>query len=213
MIFAVRCRGIDGFAHILEMKLGEDSNSEISYYLRRVYDNIRLMDALIGDLLKFSRMSRQQITKQIVDLDILVNDIIAEFRSSDSLDTYSFRIDHLPVCNGDPILIRQVFVNLLSNAIKFSRNRQYAIIEIGADHIDAMNVYFIRDNGIGLDMRYADKIFEVFHRLNPSDTFEGTGLGLAIVKRIIIRHGGKIWVNSEEGTGTTFFFTLGVNHE
>ena len=116
----------------------------------------------------------------------------------------------LPTCEADPALLKQVFVNLLSNSLKFTRERPEALIEIGSRTNEGERVYFVKDNGVGFDMHYADKLFRVFERLHHSEEYEGTGVGLAIVQRVVQRHGGRIWAESEVDKGTTFYFTLGA---
>jgi light-regulated signal transduction histidine kinase (bacteriophytochrome) len=118
-----------------------------------------------------------------------------------------FKVEELPPCQADPGLLKQVYVNLISNALKFSRKRDLPIVEIGSLTKDGILTYFVRDNGIGFDMRYTDKIFGVFQKLHDVEEYEGTGIGLAIVQRIIEMHGGRIWVESNVDEGTTFYFT------
>ena len=118
------------------------------------------------------------------------------------------RIDDLSACQADPALVKQVLINLLSNALKYSRRRPQAIIQVGCQEINGGLAYFVKDNGVGFNMRYVDKIFMVFQRLHSSDDYEGTGVGLAIVQRIIQRHGGRVWAEAEVDKGATFYFTL-----
>jgi light-regulated signal transduction histidine kinase (bacteriophytochrome) len=167
------------------------------------------MGVLIDDLLSFSRMGRTEISKLQVDLDELVRDIIQEFRTETEGRNIRWKISQLPPVTGDRAMLRIVLVNLLSNALKFTRPRQQAEIEIGSKpDIKDETVVFIRDNGVGFDMNYADKLFGVFQRLHRVDEFEGTGIGLANVSRIINRHGGKIWAEGKTDHGATFYFSL-----
>ena len=205
-------RAIDGFAHIFRLKAESDHKQEVSYYLGKIHENIRLMDQLIDDLLNFSRMSRRQIERSVIDMEAMVNEIVIELINGYPLVRFDVTIDELPPARGDALMIRQVLVSLLSNAMKFSQRQHRPKIRIGYTITDGEPEYFVQDNGIGFDMQYADKIFDVFHRLHPAGEYEGTGVGLAIAKRIVIRHGGHIRVISEEGSGTTFFFTVGMVH-
>ncbi len=164
------------------------------------------MGRLIDDLLTFSRLSRAPLKKQEIDTDKLVRHVVEGLELEGRM--VEVKIGELPPCQGDPALLKQVWVNLLSNAVKYTRQRESAIIEIGCNSEKGANVYFVRDNGAGFDMRYADKLFGVFHRLHRTDEFEGTGVGLAIVQRVIHRHGGRIWADAAVDRGATFYFTL-----
>jgi light-regulated signal transduction histidine kinase (bacteriophytochrome) len=150
---------------------------------------------LIDDLLSFSRMGRQAMALQLVDLRTLAHDVIRELEPDTADRTIDWRIGDLPVVNGYEAMLRSVLVNLISNALKLTRPRQQAQIEIGSlSDQEAETVIYVRDNGVGFDMTYADKLFGVFQRLHRADEFEGTGIGLANVRRIIARHGGRTWV-------------------
>lgn len=203
-------RAVDGFAHILSMKAETSPSSDIPYYIGKIHDNIRMMDCLIEDLLSFSRMARQPLTKTRIDMNSLAHDVVREMRNAYPLTRFQVTIEDLPPVLGDPALIRQLLVNLISNSMKFSQKRVEPVISLYASRSsEGLTEYHVQDNGIGFDMQYADKIFEVFQRLHPAGEYEGTGVGLAIVKRIIIRHGGSVRVISEEGAGTTVSFSLG----
>jgi light-regulated signal transduction histidine kinase (bacteriophytochrome) len=138
----------------------------------------------------------------------IVNSVFQELTASENTNRIHFHLQPIPVVLVDQALIRQVWINLLSNAIKFSRNRQVAIIEVGSTHDSHQVTYWVQDNGAGFDMRFADNLFGVFRRLHSDKEFEGTGVGLAIVQRIVNRHGGKVWANSEVDKGATFSFSL-----
>ncbi|HWQ64768.1 MAG TPA: PAS domain S-box protein [Methanospirillum sp.] len=205
-------RAIDGFAHILTLKTDPDKQSDTAHYLGKIHENIRFMDLLIDDLLTFSQMSRRQIELTSVNMQVIAEEVSSELMSSYSLVRFEVTIDELPPAHGDLLMLRQVLMRLLSNAMKFSQKQHKPKIRVGYTISSGVSEYFVQDNGIGFDMQYANKIFDVFLRLHPAGEYEGTGVGLAIVKRVIIRHGGHIRVISEEGFGTTFFFTVGTVH-
>ena len=201
-------RAISGYSTILLQDLPGISEKD-RRYLDLMRQNAHEMGRLIDDLLNFSRLGQQSLQKTTLDPATIARDIIQEFRNEPGNRSIEFRIDSLPPCQADPILFRQVLTNLLSNAIKFSRTRDHPLVEIGSAMKHGRQVYFVQDNGVGFDMRYADKIFGVFQRLHNADEYEGTGVGLAIVHRIIELHGGTIWVESAPEKGTTFYFTCG----
>jgi light-regulated signal transduction histidine kinase (bacteriophytochrome) len=162
-------------------------------------------------LLAFSRLGRQAIGSSELDMDELARDAFNETVAEKGARSVELKIDNLPSSIGDRVLIRQVFVNLLSNALKFTRDRNPTIIEIGWKPDGDQNIFFVRDNGVGFDMRYVGKLFGVFQRLHAVDEFEGTGLGLAIVQRIVLRHGGRVWAEGLLGEGATIYFALPNN--
>src|SRR5674476_1547501 len=171
------------------------------------------MGTLIDDLLQFSRIGRQE--KQLVDIDmnIIVHEVLVSIKHDNPERNIKWRIATLPYVYGDQAMLRLVWTNLLSNAVKFTRTREKTIIEINViDENDAF-IFSIRDNGVGFDMQYAQKLFGVFQRLHPTDEFEGTGIGLANVQRIIFRHGGRTWAEAEPDKGATFYFSLPKNKE
>ena len=178
--------------------------------LERVRFNARRMGALIDDLLKFSRLGRQPLNTRLVDPSEIVQTALEMLKNEYEDRSVEFQIHELPACQGDPSLLTQVWTNLLSNALKYSQKRPDAHIEVGCLKGESGgNVYYVKDNGVGFDMRYADKLFGVFQRLHSEDDFKGTGVGLALVHRIVTRHGGRIWAESEPEKGATFYFTLG----
>jgi PAS domain S-box-containing protein len=180
-------------------------------YLREVDQSAKKMSNLINDLLAFSRLGRQPIKVQPVAPAEVVRQALAELNGAGIGGSARTVIGNLPSCQADPALLKQVVVNLLSNALKFSRDRQDPVVEVGwRRDLDenAHHTLFIKDNGVGFDMRYADKLFGVFQRLHRAEDYEGTGVGLAIVQRIIHRHGGRVWAEGEQGKGATFYFTL-----
>ena len=166
------------------------------------------MDQLINDLLALSRLKRQEFRVTEIDMGGLSRDVFEELRAVNQGRKIRLVINHPPAGMGDPSMIRQVVVNLLSNAMKFTRKRDEAVIEIGGSDQRDEIIYYIKDNGVGFDMAEADKLFGVFQRLHSADEYEGTGVGLAIVQRIVSRHGGRAWAESELEKGATFYFTL-----
>jgi light-regulated signal transduction histidine kinase (bacteriophytochrome) len=185
-------------------KLDESSRQ----HLQTVADSATNLGHLIDALLDFSRMGRTEMHEQLVSLAALVEEARHELRHDLKDRDIEWRIAELPEAQGDPFLLRQVFVNLLSNAIKYTRTRHQAKIEIGATVTEQEIVVFIRDNGVGFDMQYGDKLFGVFQRLHTAREFDGTGIGLANVRRIIHRHGGRTWAEGKVGSGATFYFSL-----
>ena len=201
-------RAINGFAEMVLEDFGSQLPAEGRRYLERIRNGGRQMGDLIDDLLTFSRLSRQPAIYGPVDTDRLVNNVLDELKPQVANHEVEFKMGELPVCNGDSALLKQVWVNLLSNAIKYSRGKKPAVIEINCTCQNGENIFFVRDNGAGFDMRHANKLFGVFQRLHRADEFEGTGVGLAIVQRIVHRHGGRVWAEAAADHGATFYFTL-----
>jgi signal transduction histidine kinase len=201
-------RAIMGFCEIYLETYGEVVPVAGREILARVTSGAVRMDRLIEDLLRFCRSSRQPMEKRRVQLDHIVHAVLADLRQKYSDRPVELQIGNLPDCEGDPSLLEQVFVNLLSNAFKFTHGRNPAVIEIDATEADGEMLIRVSDNGAGFNMQYIDKLFGVFQRLHSSNEFEGTGVGLSIVKRIIQRHGGRIWAESQPDRGATFCFTL-----
>lgn len=203
-------RIIDGYSEILRQEYGETLDNEGKRLLKIIVDSTRQMGELIDDLLNFSRLGRLKINKQVVNMNNLVSSIIGEQLILPSQDRIVFIVNSLEAANCDGGLMRHVFSNLIANAIKYSRNKEKSLIEIGCYEEKSEVVYYVKDNGAGFDMKYADKLFGVFQRLHKPSEFEGTGVGLAIVDRIISRHGGKVWANAIPGDGATFYFSLPI---
>ncbi len=177
-------------------------------YLNVVRDNTRKMAQLIDDILAFSRMGRLGMSVSEIDIEALARAVVEELKPGMAGREVTMEIRPLPPCRGDQAMLRQVWVNLISNAIKFTRPKPAALIELGGQAKGAENIYYVRDNGAGFDMQYAEKLFGVFQRLHSVEEFEGTGIGLAIVKRIISRHGGRVWAEGKVDEGATIYFTL-----
>jgi len=208
-------RAITGFSRILLKEHAPQLSPAARRYLQKVQENAQQMGCLVDDLLTFSRLGRSLPKKQPVVLDELIRQVLAELHHEQQGRQIDLAIAQLPTCQADPALLKQVWINLLANALKFTRQRQEARIEIGCQQNDLTTtvtpgpIYFIKDNGLGFDMRYAHKLFGVFQRLHPTEEYEGTGVGLAIVQRIIQRHQGWIWAEAAINQGATFYFTLG----
>jgi light-regulated signal transduction histidine kinase (bacteriophytochrome) len=165
------------------------------------------MGQLIDDLLNLSRMTRSEMTWETVDLSALAQSVAAELKKTQPERQVEFVIAPGVVANGDAQLLRIAMENLLGNAWKFTEKQPRARIEFGVTQHDGKPAYFVRDNGVGFDMTYVDKLFTPFQRLHPVTEFPGTGIGLALVQRIVHRHGGRVWAEGEVGRGTTFYFT------
>lgn len=201
-------RAIDGFSHILLDGYSDKLDDEGKRLLTVVRDNTNRMGQLIDDILKFSRTGRVGITYSDIDMAGMARVVVDELLSSVAGSRLQIEIGELPPAKGDSAMMRQVLVNLMSNAIKFSRTRDVPRINMGASVLGDETIYFVKDNGVGFDMQYADKLFGVFQRLHSMEEFEGTGIGLAIVKRIITRHGGRVWAEGKVNEGATLFFAL-----
>jgi light-regulated signal transduction histidine kinase (bacteriophytochrome) len=202
-------RRISGFAQLLEQTASSAVDGEGREFLRQIIGGVAQMDQLIVALLEFSRTIRRELSVEEVDLEALRDETLVQFHSELKDRHIEWRRSALPKVRGDKTLLRQVFVNLLSNAIKYTRTREPASIEIGArQEREHEIVVFVRDNGVGFDMRYSERLFGVFQRMHRADEFEGTGIGLATAQRIVTRHGGSMWAEAEVGRGATFFFSL-----
>lgn len=201
-------RAIAGFSRILLEENSAIVDPQSRQYLHLVRDNAMQMGQLVDDLLAFSRLNRTQMKRQRVNTAALAEQVALE----QQLDgrKVEVAIGPLPDIVGDPGLLKLVLGNLIGNAIKFTQKRSNPQIEVGARKIGGDQIIFVRDNGVGFDMRYADKLFGVFHRLHRAEDFEGTGVGLAIVQRIVERHGQHVWAEAEVGKGATFYFTVEV---
>ena len=203
-------RAINGYAQAVLEDYAAALDAEGQRFLGIIRDSAKRGGELIDALLNFSRLGRQPLSVEPVDLTELARVIVDELRRSAGVEGMDVIVDPLPPTSGDRTLLRQVLVNLIGNAFKFTRGRPHPQVEIGARREGQAVVYFVRDNGVGFDMRYADKLFGVFQRLHRADEFEGTGVGLALTQRIVQRHGGRIWADGKVDGGATFFFTLPV---
>lgn len=206
-------RAVTGFADILVEDHSAQLSEEGRRHLHTVVTSGRRMEQLIEDLLALSRLGRQRLSKHPMSMKKLVETVVADIRRDQPGREVELRMGNLPDCSGDLSLLQQVLVNLLSNAWKFTRDRSPAIVEVGCREEGNELIYFVKDNGAGFDMKFADRLFGVFQRLHRMDEFEGTGIGLSIVQRIMQRHGGRAWGEGKLGEGATFFFSLPRNGE
>lgn len=198
-------RALNGNARMLEEDFGDQLNIDGKKYLTKIYDNATRMDTLINDLLSFSKIGKKEVRKSLVSMEQLVKSVLDE---SAAHQHGEIKIHNLPDAIGDYALLQQVWTNLISNAIKYSSKKDQPHIIIGANTSPGEVEYFVKDNGAGFDMAYADRLFGTFQRLHDSSEFEGTGIGLAIVQRIVLKHGGTVRAIAEPEKGATFYFTL-----
>ncbi len=205
-------RAIDGFSQILLKQYGPALSEEPREYLQLVRNNTVQMGKLVDDLLTFSRLGRQPLSKQMVPIKTIVEQVLRDVRQQAEDHSVRVSVGQLRSVWGDPALLKQVFVNLIGNAFKYTRRRTDAAVEIGTCDIGGEQAFFVRDNGAGFDMQYAGQLFKVFQRLHRAEDFEGTGVGLAIVQRIVHRHGGRIWAEAAVDQGAVFYFTTEVPH-
>jgi signal transduction histidine kinase len=204
-------RRIDGFANLLIEQESAHLSTEGMHFLQRMREGTRHMGHLVDDLLNLGRVSRQELRLQVAGLSPIVAGALEAVKRDATGRNIDWRIEPLPFVECDPGLMEVVFTNLLSNAVKYTRPRAEAIIEVGSVERDGRRAIFVRDNGVGFSMRYADKLFGVFQRLHRAEDFEGTGVGLATVQRIVNKHGGTIWAEAELDKGACFYFTLGTS--
>lgn len=201
-------RYLDGFAGLLVSNCRDDLSHEGRRYVEIIAASARKMGTLIDDLLEFSRTSRQEMSMQRVNMELALREALVPVQAACKARNVEWRIGPLSAVAGDHNLLRQVWANLLENAAKYTGKRDAAVVEIGCEERETEIVFLVRDNGVGFDPRYADKLFGVFQRLHRQEDFEGTGIGLATVHRIVARHGGRIWAESAVGQGATFRFAL-----
>jgi hypothetical protein len=202
-------RHIDGYVQMLVEDTDSTLSAEARRYVKVIADATRQMGELIDDLLAYSRMGWAEMRETTVELDALVREVIQGLEMVTRGRNIIWKIPPLPRVAGDPSMLKQVLANLLGNAVKYTRSRDPAHIELGwAGDEDGRIVLRVRDDGVGFDMKYADKLFGVFQRLHSAEEFEGTGVGLANVLRIVTRHGGRVWAEAVPDQGATFYFTL-----
>jgi light-regulated signal transduction histidine kinase (bacteriophytochrome) len=200
---------IDGFAQLLQTSTGAVLDHENRDHLERIIAATRAMSEQIGALVEYSRVNSAELIVSEVDLEDVLNEALELLRPWSNGRSIQWQRTRLPTVRGDENLLRQVFVNLVSNAVKYTRPRDPAVIEIGTRVERARElILFVRDNGVGFDLKYASKLFSPFQRMHAADAFRGIGMGLAKVRRIAARHGGRVWADAEVGRGATFFFAL-----
>ncbi len=204
-------RQVHGFAKVVCEQYSAQLDAQAQHYLGRIEEGAAHMGRLIDDLLNLARLGRRELRREPTGLSELEGEVSATLEAESNERQIEWRLQPLPRADCDRGLIKQVFANLLSNSLKYTRPRQRAVIEVGQAAQDGEPVIYVRDNGVGFNMKYADKLFGVFQRLHRSDEFEGMGVGLATVQRIIHKHGGRIWAESEVDQGATFCFTLGAS--
>jgi signal transduction histidine kinase len=202
-------RHIGGFAELLQKQAHSVPDEKSRGHVRAIVDATNRMNGLIDDLLNFSRIGRAETQDTTVDLGQVIKSVVTEVAPDTQGRKIVWRIGTLPTCHGDPSMVRLVFANLVSNALKFTRTREQAHIEIGSLNHNAKEVVvFVKDNGVGFDMKYEDRLFGVFQRLHSQEAFEGTGIGLATVQRIVHRHSGRVWAEGTLNDGATFYVAL-----
>ncbi len=201
-------RAIDGYSRMLSKDLQGTLDESAQRKLNSIREKARRMEQLIDDIFSFHRLSRQDLNLTLLDLEKLASEVWSDLGANDRKGEIKLTIGQLPGGWGDEKLLRQLMAHLLGNAVKFTAGLPVPTIAIGGEESLNACVYHIRDNGIGFDMRFYDKLFNIFQRLHRDDEYEGTGVGLAIVKRIAERHGGQVWAEGKDGEGATFYFSL-----
>ncbi|MGB6804565.1 MAG: ATP-binding protein, partial [Candidatus Sulfotelmatobacter sp.] len=201
-------RHIGGFSKILSEDFGPGMPAEAQIHLKRIEDGVRRMGVLVDELLNLARVGRHALRLEAAGLNSIVEEVVSLLQPEIKGRIVTWKIADLPSAECDPVLIKQVFQNLIANALKFTRTRERAIIEISSRQKGGQIVILVRDNGVGFNKKYSDKLFGVFQRLHRAEDFEGTGIGLATVHRIVHKHGGRIWAEAKLDKGATFYFTL-----
>lgn len=200
-------RHIDGFGELLIQRLGT-GDALVTHYLERIVDQTHKAEALIDNLLAFSRMGRAPLERHDVDVQTMVEEVVADLMSEQSGRDVRWTIGPLPHVDADPAMLRVVWRNLLDNALKYTKPRAVAEVQVGTSRRDGQTSFFVRDNGVGFDMRFAAKLFGVFQRLHRAEEFAGSGIGLATVRRIVARHAGHTGGEGMIDRGATFWFSL-----
>lgn len=201
-------RHITGYGQIILEDYGKGLEPQCRKYFELIQEDALRMAGMVDDLLRLSQLGKQKPCRQPVALENLVKDVVRDISRGAGTTQVEWKIGSFPHVHCDPPMVKQVFSHLLSNALKFTRPVAQAVIEAGTINENGCDIFFVRDNGVGFDMKYADKLFSVFQRLHPPQEFEGNGVGLAMAQRIVRLHGGRIWAEASVGQGATFYFTL-----
>jgi chemotaxis family two-component system sensor kinase Cph1 len=204
-------RHIFGFSQLLQKRASGSLDDTSKRYINTIMESAKFAGTLVDNLLAFSQMGRTPLKLRDVDMSVLVDEVLKDLKSENASRSIQWQIDKLPVVHGDLVMLKLAVYNLLSNAVKYTRGRDPAVIEMGTRVEGTEYIFWVRDNGVGFDMRFKDKLFGVFQRLHRPDEFEGTGIGLANVSRTIERHAGRTWAEGQLGIGATFYFSLPVN--
>ncbi|MGN6504114.1 MAG: ATP-binding protein [Tepidisphaeraceae bacterium] len=204
-------RHIFGFSDLLQKRAAGELDDTSRRYIKTIMDSATYAGKLVDSLLAFSQMGRTALRLTDVDMNVLVKEVVSDLTEDAGEQKIDWKIGDLPVVEGDLLMLRLAVVNLLSNAVKYSQKRPVSVVEIACRDEEDEHIFWVRDNGVGFDMRFKDKLFGVFQRLHRVEDFEGTGIGLANVRRTIERHGGRTWANGEVGAGATFYFSLPIH--
>jgi PAS domain S-box-containing protein len=207
-------RHISGFSQLLVEEFGATLDPVARHYLDRIQAGTQKMGLLVDELLNLAGVGRHSLNRQTTKLNEVVAEVVAILQPESARRQVEWIVADLPAVECDPVLVKQIFQNLLANALKFTRPRAHAVIEVNhQQETDGQVVFMVRDNGIGFNMKYVDKLFGVFQRLHSADEFEGTGIGLVTVQRIVHKHGGRVWAEAELDKGAAFYFTLAVGKQ
>jgi signal transduction histidine kinase len=201
-------RAVSGYAIMLKEDYEASFDAEANRITNNIITNVKMMGRLIDDLIAFSRLGKREVSRRNVDMKTLAEACVSELLHTWPEGRFNIAVGDLPPCSGDEDLLKQVWINLIANALKYSSRTPDPLIEIGYNGHPGDTTWFVRDNGAGFNMKYANKLFKVFQRLHSQEEFEGTGIGLALVRRIIDKHKGKIWAEASPGKGAAFYFTL-----
>lgn len=200
-------RAIEGFGRILLEDYGKNLDEDGHRFLQHVLSNAQIMSTLIDDLLKFHRLGERTVTKMTVDMNQLAREVVDSVPKPEGVNP-EFKVSNLPALHADRALLQTALEHLIGNAIKFSKRNPKPVIELGCTPRDGEQILWVRDNGIGFDMQYADKLFQIFQKLQKEPDFEGNGIGLSLVKRVADKLGGRVWTESKPNQGATFFLAL-----
>ncbi len=205
---SARLQAVDSFACASQAQHSLDLYQDARHSLQTIRDSANRMAQLLENIIGFSRVDQELFINQVVSMEPLVHSALQGLEAERRGRAVEIAVSEMPAGRGDPSLLKLVWANLLSNALKFTRPRARARIHVGQESRNGIPVYFVRDNGVGFDMQYSDKLFVIFQRLHRAEQFEGLGVGLALVHRIVGCHGGRVWAHAMKNRGATFYFTL-----